>query len=77
MVYNCFGEITAIMAKRLLLTLFMENSAMDSSDLNAWLVFLDVNYLGSPRINLSLGGQGGGYPLGYKPVIFVFDGGVK
>ncbi|SNT34951.1 YD repeat-containing protein, partial [Pseudomonas japonica] len=31
----------------------------------------------SPRVNLSLGGQAGGYPLGYKPVIFVFDGGVK
>lgn len=25
---------------------------MDSSDLNAWLVFLDVNYLGGESINL-------------------------
>ncbi|MHA6194731.1 hypothetical protein ACX3YG_10215 [Pseudomonas wadenswilerensis] len=31
----------------------------------------------APRVNLSLGGQAGGYPLGYKPVVFVFDGGLK
>jgi|GEM_PF-7066966 len=30
----------------------------------------------SPRVNMSLGGQAGGYPLGYKPTIFVFDGGL-
>jgi hypothetical protein len=28
----------------------------------------------SPRVNMSLGGQAGGYPIGYKPTEFVYEG---
>lgn len=26
-----------------------------------------------PRVNLSLGGQAGGYPVGFRPTEFIFD----